>query len=270
MKEIEVKDWADFTAEIEKIKAEFAEYTLDGIRHTNRIIYRGQADSEWRLESTLERFSSSQWSVRNYAELALLCAPQIESFTDRIWNLPDITEIERQIAEGEKLFQVNIPCYEFWVYLRHHGFPSPLLDWTMSPYLAAFFAFHQRIASEKTTVFAFIEMPQGTKGGWGGEPQVNVLGPYAKTHKRHFLQQSWYTVCTKDQGKSPVFECHEKVFERNDPDQDLLFKIMIPRSERLKALSILHEVNISHFSLFQSEESLMSTLAFREIEMMNL
>lgn len=270
MKEIEVGTWGDFISEIEKIKSKYAEYTLHGVRHTNRITYRGQADSKWQLESTLERFSSSQWSVRDYAELALLCAPQIESFTDKSWNLPDITEVEKQIAEGAKLFEVNIPCYEFWVYLRHHGFPSPLLDWTISPYVAAFFAFHERFASEKVAVFAFIEMPQGTKGGWGGAPQVKLLGPYTKAHKRHFLQQSWYTVCTKDQGKSPVFECHEKVFERNDHDQDLLYKITIPRSERLKALSTLYEVNINHFSLFQSEEALMSTLAFKEIEMTKL
>lgn len=270
MKETEVTTWVDFISEIEKIKAQYAEYILNGIRHSNRIIYRGQADSGWRLESTFERFSSSPWSVRDYAEMALLCAPQIESFTDRSWNLPDISEVEKQIAKGAKLFQVNIPFYEFWVYLRHHGFPSPLLDWTISPFIAAFFAFHERVASEKVAVFVFIEMPQGTKSGWEGEPQVQLLGPYTKTHKRHFLQQSWYTVCTRHQGKSPIFECHEKVFERNDPDQDLLFKITIPRSERLKALSTLYEMNINHFSLFQSEESLMSTLAFKEIEMMNL
>lgn len=34
--------------------------------------------------------------------------------------------------------------YGFMTRLRHHGFPSPLLDWPQSPYIAAFFAFNKK------------------------------------------------------------------------------------------------------------------------------
>ena len=81
------------------------------------------------------------------------------------------------------------------------------------------------------------------------------------------MQQSWYTVCTRDEAGSQTFACHEDVFGKSSSRQDVLIKISIPWSERLNALSYLHEVNIHHFSLFQSEEALMKTLAFKEIEM---
>jgi hypothetical protein len=35
----------------------------------------------------------------------------------------------------------NLLGYKYFVCLRHYGFPSPLLDWSRSPYFAALFAF---------------------------------------------------------------------------------------------------------------------------------
>jgi hypothetical protein len=59
---------------------------------------------------------------------------------------------------------------------------------------------------------------------------------------------------------------HESVFARNDPKQDLLYKFVLPSSEREKVLKRLNAYNLNAYSLFESEESLMETLAFRELE----
>jgi hypothetical protein len=48
--------------------------------------------------------------------------------------------------------------------------------------------------------------------------------------------------------------------------QDLLWKFNIPTSERLKVLKFLDAHNLNAFSLFGSEESLMETMALRELE----
>jgi hypothetical protein len=269
MKEFEISSWDEFSSTIEKINAEYGSFNIAHLKEKNRILYRGQADSEWSLESTLERFSSSPWSVESYARLVLRCAPQVESFTERNWNLLDYPEVLKEIKEKSEPLYVHIPCYEFLVYLRHHGFPSPLLDWTSSPYIAAFFAFAEQNSADKAAIFAYIELPQGGKSGWEGSTQIRVLGPYTRTHRRHFLQQSWYTVCTVDQDDSHRLVCHEDIFKQDDTHQDLLIKIIIPRVERIKVLSYLNEVNINYFSLFQSEEALMKTLAFKEIEYRN-
>ena len=135
MKEIEINSWDEFPNTIDQIRREYGEHEAAGIKEKNLILYRGQADYKWHLESTLERFSSSSWKIESYYHLALRCAPQIESFTDTNWNLPQISVIEAEIEKNPDMYLFQIPCYEFLVYLRHNGFPSPLLDWTVSPYI---------------------------------------------------------------------------------------------------------------------------------------
>lgn len=54
----------------------------------------------------------------------------------------------------------------------------------------------------------------------------------------------------------------EDAIENGKGRQDIPYKILIPRKDRLKALKGLYEYN-----LFESEESLMNLLAFREMRM---
>lgn len=66
------------------------------------------------------------------------------------------------------------------------------------------------------------------------------------------------------------FARHGDVFARSDRDQDLLWRFNIPSSERRKVLRLLDSHNLNAFSLFGSEESLIETLAFRELDLRSL
>jgi hypothetical protein len=90
-----------------------------------------------------------------------------------------------------------------------------------------------------------------------------------RTHPRHFAQKAWYTTATvwDPDGEEHRFRPHEEVFEHPLKNQDLLFKITIPMADRLKALSELDEYNINHFTLFQSEDSLVKTMAIRQFDL---
>ena len=59
---------------------------------------------------------------------------------------------------------------------------------------------------------------------------------------------------------------HENVLAHTSHSQDVLIKITIPSTERIKMLQALRLMNITQFSLFQTEEGLVRTLAFDTIE----
>ena len=72
-------------------------------------------------------------SISDYFGVVRGVRPAVVSLTGRAWQLS-----EGPVDEGH---HGPPPGYEFMIYMRHHGFPSPLLDWSRSPYVAAFFAF---------------------------------------------------------------------------------------------------------------------------------
>jgi hypothetical protein len=114
------------------------------------------------------------------------------------------------------------PLYSYMVYLRHHGFPSPLNDWSHSPYVAAFFAFrNDQVGNpEKRSIYAYCESPEGMKGGAVGEPTIRAIGPYVTSDRRHFRQQSDYMICGRfDENYGWRFDSHEYVFEHPRPSR---------------------------------------------------
>ncbi|OPY67942.1 MAG: FRG domain protein [Syntrophorhabdus sp. PtaU1.Bin050] len=259
-----VSSWSEFEAKIKEIKETYA-------TSVPPICYRGQADATWKLETTLERYSKSRWTVENYLKLALQCAPEIESFTNQRWYLMKIEQIKEKIREQTDDVIAHIPHLDFLIYLRHHGFPSPLLDWTFSPYVAAFFALSEPKEVENAAVFAYVKTTEGVEGGVAGAPRIKPIITVVRTDRRHFLQQATYTVCTEvkgelNQGSPHIFVSHELVREKASKRQDIVIEIDISREKRVDFLSRLNESNINEFSLFQSEEALMKTLAFRRIE----
>lgn len=123
-----------------------------------------------------------------------------------------------------------------------------------------------RPASGKVSVYLYSEAPTGFKATGSGKPLIRRVGNHVKTHKRHFLQQSDYTLSLVFSDRWH-FVSHEDVFATNDPKQDLLWKFNIPWSERAKVLRLLDSFNLNALSLFDSEEALMETMALREIDL---
>jgi FRG domain len=240
------------------------------------LLFRGHADSKWSLTTTLERRGYERMEVAAYYKMIRRAKSQIESITGSRFDLPTYDEIRDLVASYDDfslaLSGGGFPGYSFLIHLRHHGFPSPLLDWTRSPYVAAFFAFAaESKGAKKRSIYAWT--PSRFRGTGTNTPELKRLGPYITTHRRHVLQQGDYTVCPTfgtDEMKWRFTPHEETIASDEGPLPHRLWKFNLPSKERFKVLGQLDEMNLNAYSLFGSEESLMDTIALREMELHRL
>lgn len=264
MHEIDVQNWQEFETKLGELRQHYAA--------PRTLLFRGLGDSTWSLTTTLERHSNVEMSFSDYYRIIAVAQPQIETFTNQTWDIATWPEIDRLAREYDAfhlhLWGGQLRALGYIAYLRHHGFPSPLLDWTRSPYLAAFFAFRPpvRPQDDKVSIFVYCERTGDIRSGSSDESQIFRFGPNFRTHRRHYLQQGEYTICLRWELDRPWrFVPHETVFSRNNPTQDVLWKFTLPWSERLTVLRALDDHNVNAFSLFESDEALLETIALRRL-----
>lgn len=136
------------------------------------------------------------------------------------------------------------------------------MDWTRSPYVAAFFAFNPLPSDEasKTAIFAFREYRKYQ----GNKAHIGLVERWAPVHSRHIRQQSLYTVCVKNSNGKRVFTAHMGA-EADYPYKQLEFgeitKFELPTSERKTALAELTKMNVTEYSLFETQDALIRTVS---------
>jgi hypothetical protein len=268
MKTMNLENWEAFQSQLSTLSEKYPWASKSAV---TPMLFRGQADASWKLQTTLERYPVSSLKAARYYMAISDAKPQMETYTNQSWEIPAPHEYAQKLENLEFGFSMtSLPAYDYMIYLRHHGFPSPLLDWTISPYVAAFFAFRNASSSVKqVSIYAYLEYPELGKMTTVNDPHIFVCGSYIRSHRRHFLQQCAYTTCTvkKEDGNKADWQyaCHEDVFVSGNEDQDLLWKFNLPAIERTKVLRSLDLYNLNGYSLFGTEESLMETVAQREI-----
>lgn len=261
IKETPLQSYEQLESEISKLRE--THFKRDG---RGSLLFRGQSDARWPLQTTLERSLAPQGLIgylKNVAEIQF----EIEAVTGRKWPPIDLTSASKTASDfneiDKALTQESQLPYDYLIFLRHHGFPSPLLDWTRSPHVALFFAFRQHTLSDRVALYALSQHKIQTYAS--NDPKVYRIGPLLRTDRRHFIQQSEYTICTLHNNDcGTVFAKHDAGFASNVSNTNYtITKFVLPASQRSQALAALQDYNLHAYSLFGSEDALMETLATR-------
>lgn len=271
-----LRSWEEFLAEIDRLTDELTQEEPQTGNdeqgcHDPKVLFRGQADSCWELETTLDRSVKVSYTVEEYLKAAEAVENEIHSRFPHEWSSSTSNQ-SNEIVCSEKPYQVPLRRYDFLVYLRHYGFPSPLLDWTGCARTAAYFALEPRCTCKRSAVFVLKRY--STQKLRRGAPTIHIHGPHfdevpRDALRRHQQQKGWYTTATtwNEAKKVHTFCLHSDATSVSGYQQDDLFKLTIPRSERRKALKELDELNINHQTLFQTEDALVRTLALRSFDL---
>lgn len=92
-----------------------------------KYFWRGQR-KDWPLKSSSDRNSKIRF-LYNFIDRQKILDIILRTFKKRLNKLPKMPNIEDN---------------KIWAIGQHYGLPTPLLDWTANPYIAAYFAFYQR------------------------------------------------------------------------------------------------------------------------------
>jgi hypothetical protein len=108
MKKVELDNWEDFAP---KLAVLFDQHRKSS---SAPILFRGQADASWKLQTTLERYPVNLLHLVDYYRAISKARPQIETYTNQSWEVPKAKEIFETLKSELVGFGLpHFPAYEY-------------------------------------------------------------------------------------------------------------------------------------------------------------
>lgn len=204
------------------------------IKSGQSYYFRGHRRTDWKLQTTFQR----------YAELINL---PLNDYIHRV-----LPEVAYQVSSLEN-YSINLKEPDdlgvFLAQLQHHGFPTPLLDWTLSPYIAAYFAFKDIDPRNPDT--KFVDIYIFDIGEWSkdytqpfnfdsGAPFISAYRPKA-IHNPRMSRQLGVTTATN----IPDLLAYLTGFQKH-----YLYRTQIPVNERKVVMNELNLMGINSMTMF--------------------
>jgi hypothetical protein len=197
------------------------------LRQNHNYVFRGHASEAWKLESTLKR-KMSETGNKDIAHKT------IEAFKKHCLG-----------RRGHN--PSNLSESEWWALGQHFGLDTPLLDWSDSPYVAAFFAFNSESTETDNVVVWLVSNSINNNPSikqLKSEHHIEFLTPYLDENARLINQRGLFV-------RTPDMVCMTEWVKSLTADGSTqLGRILIPRSEKDFALDSLDKMNINDFTLF--------------------
>lgn len=209
--------------------------SFDSLSRNIRIIagdgeylYRGQSHARWPLVSSFDRTYNKTLLKRErefnrlidtYKRQLLLLFPEFRSLDD-----------DRQLM----------------MIAQHNGIPTRLLDWSISPFVAAYFA----ISGQNTRRAALFALNRTKMEDIVDPSDVEIIDVPRHENKRLVRQQGAFTRMRSEQ-----VDLISYLTDRGDAD-DVLKKLELSVSFRDEALGMLRLMGINNFGLFGDLPSL--------------
>ena len=203
-------------------------------------IFRGHAQDDWPLYSTLDRLLLKRSALKKRGLRGL----HLRRF--------------RFATRGRR--GINPPVMEsdnsWWALGQHHGLASPLLDWTTSPYVAAYFAFIDENTRDDTGFRAIWALYRPSVNDKNKDiikktkkrDKPNILDIYLPMSHENPRLVTQGGLFTRIDGMS-VEDWVRNKFKGNTENY-VLFKMTVPSKDRDLCLRSLNRMNINHLSLF--------------------
>ena len=245
---------------IEILETEWEHSVIDPGRGHLPIWFRGQADYSWSLQPTVHR----PWFRERVMEPALT----FDTFHQLLSTEQAIHSQFR--TRGASLFTGKPTLVDYYFAAQHHGLPTRLLDWTMNPLVAIFFAVNE-LSQSDGAFFAF-------RAPWmNGRPASNEIPQGVISVRHEFIERAFDGILGKREPLDPpailpvnpeqtmqrmvqqqgTFTLHspsQEIMELSIPE--IVTKYRVPKQQKAQLLRHLRRMGVDYFSVYHDLDNL--------------